>query len=74
MEYGTNVGRMQVMEKKEERAKSFNSTIMQCPNCKPHEHQDNVYGSKVRIHTPRVKNQKLVGYRCTVCGTARGIG
>ena len=35
--------------------------------CK-HTYQDKLYGIANRIHTECKKDEKITGYRCTVCG------
>lgn len=43
--------------------------IMPC-TCK-HEYQDLVYGPGKRVHVARMKDRKLLGWRCTVCGSKK---
>ena len=42
--------------------------VKACSPCKPHEFQDKTVGKGVRIWNPMVKDKRIKGYRCTVCG------
>ena len=38
-----------------------------------HMEQDKLNGNKNRVHNPTMKDRKLSGYRCTVCGKLKTI-
>lgn len=39
--------------------------------CKSHKYQDTKYGSGIRVMTEAMKEGKVLGYRCTVCGPTK---
>ena len=42
--------------------------------CKPHKFQDEKYGKGFRVMTVAMKEGKVLGARCTVCGPSKKKG
>jgi hypothetical protein len=59
------------MANKPEHSTSHDGKISDCGNCKSHDYQDSLYGKRKRVHNPMVKDGKLRGYKCTVCGNVK---